>query len=142
PRQDLGKHLAVDVAAAQHETDALSAHAHALLEERGQRRGPGALGDIVGIFPDGAHGLRDLVFAHAHDACRSLPEDGKCRLVRQAMPSAKVAAELVGTGRPSANDRATAGAFSATTPTISVSRPRRSRTVIRPQIPDPMPMGT
>src|SRR5215468_5539368 len=84
PRQDLGKHLAVDVAAAQHETDALSAHAHALLEERGQRRGPGALGDIVGIFPDGAHGLRDLVFAHAHDACRAPPEDGKRRLVWHA----------------------------------------------------------
>src|SRR5215468_1069200 len=61
---------------------------------------------------------------------------------RQAMPSAKVLAELVGTGRPASNDRATAGASSATTPTISVSRPNRSRTVIRPQIPDPMPMGT
>ena len=58
------------------------------------------------------------------------------------MPSAKVLAELVGTGRPCSNDKATAGAFSATTPTICVSSPSRSRTLIRPQMPEPMPIGT
>ena len=61
---------------------------------------------------------------------------------RQAMPSANVAAELVGTGRPASKDSAMAGALSATTPMISVSSPSRSRTVITPQMPEPMPIGT
>ena len=41
-----------------------------------------------------------------------------------------------------ANDNATAGAASATTPTISVERPSASRAAIRPQMPEPMPIGT
>ena len=58
------------------------------------------------------------------------------------MPSAKVCAELVGTGWPASTDSATAGAAAATTPTISVLRPSRSRTAISPQMPEPMPIGT
>ena len=74
-------------------------------------------------------------------APRWMMASGSAAGSRQAMPSAKVAAELVGTGRPCSNDNATAGAPSATTPMISVSSPSRSRTVIRPQMPDPMPIG-
>ncbi len=57
------------------------------------------------------------------------------------MPSANVRAELVGTGRPASTDSATAGAAAATTPTISVFSPSRSRAAISPQMPEPMPIG-
>ena len=58
------------------------------------------------------------------------------------MPSAKVSALFVSTTRPAAKLRAMAGASAATTPTISVFSPSRSRTPINPQMPEPMPMGT
>ena len=48
--------------------------------------------------------------------------------VRVATPSTKVSASGVLTGHPAAKDNACAGARSATTPTISVSSPSRSRT--------------
>ncbi len=54
---------------------------------------------------------------------------------RHATPSMKVSADSVLTADPAANDSAVALARSATTPTISVSRPSRSRAVIRPADP-------
>jgi len=61
---------------------------------------------------------------------------------RQAMPSAKVNADCVGTGWPAANDSAKAGAFAATTPTISAVCPNASRAAIIAQMPLPSPIGT
>ena len=61
---------------------------------------------------------------------------------RQAMPSAKVSAVSVSTTRPALKLLATAGALAATTPMISVFRRSRSLVVMRPQTPEPMPMGT
>ena len=62
--------------------------------------------------------------------------------MRVATPSTNVSTDSVGTTRPASNDSSVAGAPVATTPTTSVGRPRRSRTVITPQMPDPMPTGT
>ena len=61
---------------------------------------------------------------------------------RQAMPSANVAAELVEIGLPAATESAMHGALAATTPTTSVSAPSRSRAMIMPHAPEPMPIGT
>ena len=55
--------------------------------------------------------------------------------IRQAMPSAKVLASLVGTGRPASKESATVGAPAETTPTISVESPSASRAAIMPQMP-------
>ena len=45
-------------------------------------------------------------------------------------------------GELSRRERAIAEGLVATTPTISVLRPRRSRVAITPQMPEPMPIGT
>ena len=62
--------------------------------------------------------------------------------VRQATPSTNVSAVSVLTTSPCVKEREYAGAFSATTPTISVRSPSRSRTTMLAQIPLPIPTGT
>ena len=61
---------------------------------------------------------------------------------RTAMPSAIVFAVAVSIGARAANDCAYALALVDTTPTISVDSPSASRALIRPQMPEPQPMGT
>jgi hypothetical protein len=56
----------------------------ALPQQSGQRRRAGALGNVVGILEAGAHGLGDLVLAHAHDALRTPLDDRQRLLVRDA----------------------------------------------------------
>jgi len=56
---------------------------------------------------------------------------------RQATPSTNVSADSVDTTWPASYDRAYAGAFSATTPTISQSSPSRSRTAMFADTPLP-----
>ena len=54
--------------------DALARHALALLHQGGQRRGAGALGELVRVLVVGAHGHGDLGVAHLHDAVGALQD--------------------------------------------------------------------
>ena len=61
---------------------------------------------------------------------------------RHAIPSASKVLTGAATARPASNDRAYAGASSATTPTIFVFNPSPLRTAQQEQMPEPWPIGT
>src|SRR5581483_11983258 len=83
-RQHLGEHLAVDVAAAQDEADALCGHPPTLLHQRRERGGASAFGNVVRVLVEGAHGGGDLVLRDAHDAPRAASDEPQRVLVGNA----------------------------------------------------------
>ena len=107
-------------------------------------RRAGALRGVVGVFVERDDRPADFAVIDTHDACGTFGNDLQCFGSRH--PAGHAIGERIGgsvqTIRPCSKLCAYASAALETTPTISQSCPSRSRTRIRPQMPEPMPMGT
>ena len=142
--QHLGEEGAVDIAAGQDDRDPLAGETPALLQGGGQRRGAGALGDIVRVGEEDAHRPPDLRLRHGDDARRAGADDGERRLVRHA-DGEPVGDRVgrIGADRPAGGDGERIGRRVGGDDADDLGGlPNASRAAIIAQMPLPSPIGT
>src|SRR5262245_65301311 len=75
PAQNTAERLAIDIAAAQDQRYPLATHTIALLDESGEGRRPGSLGDVVRGCPEEADRFRNLILLDLNDAGGTLGDE-------------------------------------------------------------------
>ena len=115
------------------------------LEQRRERRRAGALGELMRVVEVGADRRLDLRIGDLDDVVRAAPDDVERRLHRHAHRHAVRDGDRGGRFDalvPAKRLRVRVGAAWRRRRRCAVARPSASRVPMRPQMPDPQPIGT
>jgi hypothetical protein len=73
----LSEQREIDIATADHDSDALSSHSRPLLQQGPKRRRTSAFNQVVRINPIGPHGIGDFIVGYSDDTCGPRANDGE-----------------------------------------------------------------